>query len=102
MYGNIFHTVGYSKWHTPTVASLLKRTTSFSQRNPQLCCMGTLVFDDFCRFFNECVILRLSGLYILYIFTSVFHRILDFNTGLDFYPGPFSFLTPLSKYLPIK
>ena len=23
------------------------------------------------------------------IFTSVFHRILDFKTGLDFYPGPF-------------
>ncbi|MCP9751722.1 hypothetical protein EGI32_12190 [Ferruginibacter sp. HRS2-29] len=22
-------------------------------------------------------------------FTSVFHRILDFKTGLDFYPGPF-------------
>ena len=25
------------------------------------------------------------------IFTSVFHRILDFKTGLDFYPGPFCF-----------
>ncbi len=24
-----------------------------------------------------------------YIFVSVFHRILDFKTGLDFYPGPF-------------
>ncbi len=22
-------------------------------------------------------------------FTTVFHRILDFKTGLDFYPGPF-------------
>ena len=25
------------------------------------------------------------------IFTTVFHRILDFKTGLDFYPGPFYF-----------
>jgi len=27
----------------------------------------------------------------LYTFVLVFHRILDFKTGLDFYPGPFSF-----------
>jgi hypothetical protein len=26
------------------------------------------------------------------MFVMVFHRILDFKTGLDFYPGPFSFL----------
>jgi hypothetical protein len=25
----------------------------------------------------------------VFIFDSVFHRILDFKTGLDFYPGPF-------------
>ncbi len=25
----------------------------------------------------------------MFIFVSVFHRILDFKTGLDFYPGPF-------------
>ena len=25
------------------------------------------------------------------IFVSVFHRILDFKAGLDFYPGPFYF-----------
>ncbi len=27
------------------------------------------------------------------IFTSVFHRILDFKAGLDFYPGPLFFNT---------
>lgn len=26
-----------------------------------------------------------------YIFVSVFHRILDFKAGLDFYLGPFFF-----------
>ena len=25
----------------------------------------------------------------VFTFTAVFHRILDFKTGLDFYPGPF-------------
>jgi hypothetical protein len=25
----------------------------------------------------------------IHIFTTVFHRILDFKNGLDFYPGPF-------------
>jgi hypothetical protein len=27
--------------------------------------------------------------YLLPIFTTVFHRILDFKAGLDFYLGPF-------------
>ena len=31
-------------------------------------------------------------------FASVFHRILDFKAGLDFYPGPF-FYYPTSKKL---
>ena len=26
------------------------------------------------------------------LFVLVFHRILDFNSGLDFYPGPFFIL----------
>ncbi len=26
---------------------------------------------------------------LIIIFVTVFHRILDFKTGLDFYPGPF-------------
>ena len=28
-----------------------------------------------------------------FMFVSVFHRILDFKTGLDFYPGPFFILS---------
>ena len=28
------------------------------------------------------------------IFASVFHRILDFKAGLDFYLGPFFYFTP--------
>ena len=32
------------------------------------------------------------------IFTLVFHRILDFKTGLDFYPGPFFMLIPHKIY----
>ena len=31
-----------------------------------------------------------------FIFTTVFHRILDFKSGLDFYPGPF-FMLELKK-----
>ena len=30
----------------------------------------------------------------MFSFVSVFHRILDFKTGLDFYPGPFFILPP--------
>ncbi len=33
------------------------------------------------------------------IFASVFHRILDFKAGLDFYPGPFFFASNLFKAL---
>jgi hypothetical protein len=30
---------------------------------------------------------------ILFTFATVFHRILDFKAGLDFYPGPFFIIT---------
>jgi len=33
-----------------------------------------------------------NGIYFAFK-NSVFHRILDFKTGLDFYPGPFLFST---------
>jgi hypothetical protein len=36
---------------------------------------------------------------MLFTFTSVFHRILDFKAGLDFYPGPFLFLSSSSPVL---
>jgi hypothetical protein len=36
----------------------------------------------------------MPGLLTHNIFTTVFHRILDFKIGLDFYPGPFSVLSP--------
>ncbi len=35
--------------------------------------------------------------YLQYIFVSVFHRILDFKAGLDFYLGPFFYAYPLFK-----
>ena len=37
--------------------------------------------------------LETSGPFFV-LYTSVFHRILDFNTGLDFYPGPFFICSP--------
>jgi len=33
---------------------------------------------------------------LTYIFTSVFHRILDFKTGLNFYSDPFFYALPYS------
>ena len=33
----------------------------------------------------------------LAVIVTVFHRILDFKTGLDFYPGPF-FILSLFKH----
>jgi hypothetical protein len=37
---------------------------------------------------NKCLI-RCNAFGCLVVLTLVFHRILDFKTGLDFYPGPF-------------
>ena len=42
-----------------------------------------------------CSIKHLTHWYAEFLLTinSVFHRILDFKTGLDFYPGPLLFLS---------
>jgi hypothetical protein len=35
------------------------------------------------------------------IFVSVFHRILDFKAGLDFYLGPLFFRSRFCSYFPV-
>jgi len=54
-----------------------------------------IFYSIFNRSFSETCHLKNTPMWVLEImekpitFTSVFHRILDFKTGLDFYPGPF-------------
>jgi hypothetical protein len=55
---------------------------------------------DFCLNENMWKVL-VGNVRINCIFISVFHRILDFKTGLDFYPSPF-FLYILQSFYKAK
>jgi hypothetical protein len=54
-----------------------------------LCTYNTLIF--FNKKFKKYLFLSKNHI----TFVSVFHRILDFKAGLDFYLGPFFYFRPL-------
>ncbi len=46
------------------------------------------------------VVVKIGNIITIRTFVTVFHRILDFKTGLDFYPGPFFFELLAASYEP--
>lgn len=67
-----------------------------------MCCAETSLFRLFSSDYTtllKLIATIFANIITILIFVMVFHRILDFKTGLDFYPGPFLFLGGLVKVI---